>query len=62
MAAKFQLEENKSAENARALFLRAIRHHPKVQKLWIEVSIIQDVKFTSRVAADCQYCQNSEVC
>ncbi|XP_030853439.1 U3 small nucleolar RNA-associated protein 6 homolog isoform X2 [Strongylocentrotus purpuratus] len=36
MAAKFQLEENNSGENARALFLRSLRHHPKVQKLWTE--------------------------
>ncbi|XP_072176694.1 U3 small nucleolar RNA-associated protein 6 homolog [Diadema setosum] len=36
MAAKFQLEDNKSAENARALFLRALRHHPTDQKLWVE--------------------------
>lgn len=36
MAAKFQLEDNQSSENARALFLRSLRHHPNVKKLWTE--------------------------
>ncbi|XP_022089355.1 U3 small nucleolar RNA-associated protein 6 homolog isoform X2 [Acanthaster planci] len=36
IAAKFQMEEIKSAENARSLLLRAIRHHPKNHKLRVE--------------------------
>ncbi|XP_072044117.1 U3 small nucleolar RNA-associated protein 6 homolog [Amphiura filiformis] len=36
MAAKFQMEENSSSENARGLMLRALRHHPKSHKLWTE--------------------------
>ncbi|XP_071796690.1 U3 small nucleolar RNA-associated protein 6 homolog isoform X2 [Asterias amurensis] len=36
IAAKFQMEDNLSAENARSLLLRAIRHHPKSQKLRVE--------------------------
>ncbi|XP_033097478.1 U3 small nucleolar RNA-associated protein 6 homolog isoform X2 [Anneissia japonica] len=36
MAAKFQMEDNSSSENARSLLLRALRHHPTSQKIWQE--------------------------
>lgn len=36
MAAKWELEDNHSVDNARQIFLRGIRHHPEDAKLWQE--------------------------
>ncbi|XP_039251990.2 U3 small nucleolar RNA-associated protein 6 homolog [Styela clava] len=36
MAAKWELEDNHSVDNARQIFLRGIRHHPENSKLWQE--------------------------
>ncbi|XP_077980484.1 U3 small nucleolar RNA-associated protein 6 homolog [Glandiceps talaboti] len=36
MAAKFEMEDNNSPDNARGLFLRALRFHPESKQLWIE--------------------------
>lgn len=35
-AAKHELETNKAYETARGLFLRALRHHPRSDKIWAE--------------------------
>ncbi|XP_078609587.1 U3 small nucleolar RNA-associated protein 6 homolog [Branchiostoma floridae x Branchiostoma japonicum] len=36
MAAKWELEENQSADNARSLLQRALRTHPESKQLWLE--------------------------
>ncbi|CAH1273845.1 UTP6 [Branchiostoma lanceolatum] len=36
MAAKWELEENLSADNARSLLQRALRTHPESKQLWLE--------------------------
>ncbi|XP_070580841.1 U3 small nucleolar RNA-associated protein 6 homolog [Ptychodera flava] len=36
MAAKFEMEDNNSPDNARGLLLRGLRFHPESQRLWVE--------------------------
>lgn len=53
MAAKWELEENNSVENARSIFLRGIRHHPEKTKLWHEyfrMELIHVLKTRQRLA------------
>lgn len=42
MAAKCELEDRGSSENARHLFLRALRFHPENKKVYQEVSLFQN--------------------
>ncbi|PIK49646.1 putative U3 small nucleolar RNA-associated protein 6-like, partial [Apostichopus japonicus] len=52
-AAKTQLEYNHNPDDARRLLLRAIRHHPKSQKIWTEyfrMELLHAYKLNQRMA------------